>query len=166
MNQTSTGSPQGRPAPALDDPLHDPYVALEALASPSVCSECGAVFAAGRWQWMPAPPGAAAVSCPACLRQRDRQPAGELAIDPGLAGPHREAIVALARNLEASGKRDHPLQRIMAIEPVGPDGALRITTTDPHLARSLGEALEQRFQASATYAFAKADYLLRVEVRP
>jgi hypothetical protein len=30
----------------------------------------------------------------------------------------------------------------------------------------LGEALQERFRARATYTFAKSEHLLRVEVRP
>lgn len=150
-----------------DDAVHDPYAALQALASPAVCGGCGAVHADGHWEWSPAPPGAAATTCPACLRERDRQPAGELTVDAALARTHRESIIALARAVEAREKRLHPLQRIMDIAPVAPaDGALTITTTDPHLARGLGEALQERFRARATYAFARGQHLLQVALTP
>lgn len=109
----------------------------------------------------------AATTCPACLRQGDRQPAGELTVDAALARAHRDSIVALARAVEAREKRLHPLQRIMDIVPeTAGDGALFITTTDPHLARGLGEALQERFHARASYGFARGEHLLRVEVRP
>ncbi len=109
MNQPSARIP--------DDAIHDPYAALQAPSSPAVCGQCGAVFADSHWQWSLAPSGAAATTCPACLRLGDRQPAGEL-------------------------------------------------TVDPHLARGLGEALQERFRARASYTFAKGEHLLRVAVGP
>jgi hypothetical protein len=170
MNQPPSSFRPGRHLEMLDDPIHDPYQARSKPTSPTVCGECGVLYADGRWQWAPVPPGAATASCPACLRIRDRQPAGYITIDAALAGPEGAAIVALARNLEVREKREHPLQRIMAIESVdeakGGGAALRITTTDPHLARALGEAVEHAFHARAEYAFAKDEHLLRVDVKP
>lgn len=159
MNEPSSRMPA--------DAVHDPYAALQALSSPAVCGQCGALYADGQWQWSPAPPGAATTTCPACLRAGDRQPAGELTVAAALGRAHRETIVALVRAVEARAKRDHPLQRIMDIVAETPaDGALTITTTDPHLARGLGEALQERFRARASYTFAKGEHLLRVEIRP
>lgn len=51
MNEATAGMPA--------DAVHAPYVALQALSSPAVCVQCGAVHADGQWQWSPAPPGAA-----------------------------------------------------------------------------------------------------------
>jgi hypothetical protein len=171
MKQSSSGFRPGERLEILDDPVHDPYQARLKPASPTVCRECGALYADGRWQWAPqVPPGAATATCPACQRIRDRQPAGYVTVDAALAGPNGTAIVAQARNLEAREKREHPLQRIMDIETVEqagkPGAALRITTTDPHLARGLGEAFEHSLEARADYAFAKGEHLLRVEVKP
>ncbi|HEX9174461.1 MAG TPA: BCAM0308 family protein [Telluria sp.] len=168
MKQPPSGFRPGQHPEILDDPIHDPYQARLKLSSPTVCSECGVLYVDGRWRWAPAPPDAATTTCPACLRIRDRQPAGYVMIDAAVAAPHHAAILALARNLEAREKREHPLQRIMAIEAPASadrsDGALLITTTDPHLARGLGEALEKTFHVHASYAFAKAEHLLRVDV--
>lgn len=170
MNQPSSGFRPGQHLEILDDPIHDPYQARLKLASPTVCGECGALYSDGRWQWAQVPPGAATETCPACLRIRDRQPAGYVTIDAALAGRDGAAIVAHARNLEARENREHPLQRIMAIESVDetgkPGGALRITTTDPHLARALGVGIEHSFHAQAQYAYAKGEHLLRVDVTP
>jgi hypothetical protein len=171
MNHPPSGFRPRQHLESLDDPIHDPYQARLKLSSPTVCSECGALYADGRWQWPKRiPPDAATATCPACLRIRDQQPAGYVTIDAALAGPHGAAIVAQARNLETREKREHPLQRIMAIEGEdkagAPHGALRITTTDTHLARGLGEALEHSLNAHADYAFAKGEHLLRVDVKP
>lgn len=165
MDQPPSGFGPGRHLDVVDDPVHDPYQARLQLTSPSVCRECGALYAGGRWQWATVPAGATAVTCPACLRIHDRQPAGCVTIDAAIAGPNHAAIVALARDLEARTTRDHPLQRIMAIEAADGAGAtLRIDTTDPHLARALGEALEHDFHVQASYAFAKGEHLLRVDL--
>ncbi|MBD3612464.1 MAG: hypothetical protein HUJ13_08675 [Hydrogenovibrio crunogenus] len=36
----------------IKEKIHDPYMARCKLVEPTVCSECGVVFSAGRWQWM------------------------------------------------------------------------------------------------------------------
>ena len=56
--------------------VHDTYKLRGKLAEPTVCSECGAVFHDGRWQWISRPAGAHEVACPACQRIKDRFPAG------------------------------------------------------------------------------------------
>jgi hypothetical protein len=170
MNPPPSFFGPGRHPDAIDDPIHDPYQARQQLPSFTVCGECGALYADGHWQWASMPIGAAAAICPACQRMRDRRPAGDVTIDARLAGRNRAAIIALARNLEALDMREHPLHRIMAIEAAdgaaGTEGALRITTTDPQLARRLGEELEQHLHGQASYAFARGEYLLRVDVKP
>lgn len=69
MSQPPSGFRPGQHLEILDDPIHDPYRARLKLTSPTVCSECGALYADGRWQWaQQVPPGAAQLDMMAALQ--------------------------------------------------------------------------------------------------
>jgi hypothetical protein len=75
---------------------------------------------------------------------------------------HRDQVLGLARNEEARVKAEHPLARIIKIEdqaeePVG----VIITTTDPHLARRIGEALHHAHHGTFTCRYEENQDLLR-----
>lgn len=146
-----------------DELVHDAYKTKKKLPEPTRCSECGALYHDGRWTWGPAPAGAHAALCPACQRIRDKFPAGYVHLKGDFAGALRDEIMHLARHREEREKADHALERIMAIQDV-PDGIL-ITTTDTHLARDIGEALEGAYKGELSYHYNKAENLLRVEWR-
>lgn len=150
----------GRHFEEFDDRLSDPYAQRGKLAEPAVCSECGAVYHEGRWQWLPAPPDAAAVRCAACRRILEKMPAGYVAVNGAFAREHRLELLELVRNLEAREKNEHPMQRIIAIDEQ--DDGLMITTTDIHLARGIGEALQHAYKGKLDYHFLPDEYLLRV----
>ena len=76
---------------------------------------------------------------------------------------HRDEILHLVRHRESKERAEHPLQRIIAIEP-DPDGAL-IMTTDIHLARDIGDALHSAYKGELEYHYNKKQNLLRVEWR-
>jgi len=84
-------------------------------------------------------------------------------ISGSYAGEHREDIVRRIRRCEAAESKAHPLQRIIALTRDGAD--LVVTTTDSHLARRFGEALEKSFKGAAAYRYGKEDNLLRVDWR-
>jgi hypothetical protein len=64
------------------------------------------------------------------------------------------------RHCEEAERREHPLQRIMAVEARG-EGLL-VTTTDVHLARRIGDALHHAYKGELDYRYNKQDKLLRV----
>jgi len=144
----------------LQELVHDTYKTRLKLPEPSRCQDCGAVWHRGRWTWAAPSVGAALARCPACKRIRDRFPAGYVTLKGPYLAAHRDEIVGRVRNCEASEKRDHPLQRIMNIEPVA--GGLLVTTTDAHLARRIGEALRNAYRGRMEFHYNKADNLLRV----
>ncbi len=143
-----------------DEFVHDAYKSARKLAEPTVCPDCGAVYRAGRWTWAPAPEGAHREACPACRRVRDHFPAGYVELQGEFLAGHREEVLQLARNREAHEKAEHPLERIMAIEDV--EGGVRITTTDTHLARDIGEAVYAAYKGDLQYQYNKEENLLRV----
>jgi hypothetical protein len=141
---------------------HDPYRARGKLEEPNSCPDCRAVFRAGRWQWRAIDSEAFAPGrpCPACQRIRDGYPAGYVTLRGEFLAEHRGEILALARNLEKRERAEHPLKRIMETREEGE--TVVITTTDLHLARSIGDAVHRACQGDLDYAYEKGETLLRV----
>lgn len=150
----------GRHLEILDAPVNDPYEQHQKFSEPAVCSDCGAVYHQGHWQWTAAPTGAQHVRCAACRRIKENFPAGYVAIEGPFALAHREEIMSLIRHLEQHEKAEHPQNRIMAIEEEGRN--LMVTTTDIHIARAIGDALEDAYKGDLDFHYNKDDYLLRV----
>ncbi len=141
---------------------HDQYKLQGKLREPSVCRECKAVYHKGRWTWDPVPPDSQDIVCPACQRIRDGAPSGVLLLTGEFVAQHRDEILGLARNEEAHSRAEHPLARIIKIEDQVevPEGVV-ITTTDPHLARRIGEALHHAHRGTFTCRYEEHDDLLR-----
>lgn len=143
--------------------IHDPYVARQKPAEPSACGDCGAVWHDGRWQWLTRPQNAHELRCPACQRVHDRVPAGYLSLGGAFLATHGKEIGHLIDHHAERQAAEHPLQRIMAREQT-PDGLL-ITTTDAHLARGLGEAIEHAYKGELDFHYVEDDATLRVSWR-
>lgn len=141
-------------------PGNDPYRPARKPPGTTRCTDCGAVFHHGRWSWRATSQHAASGTCPACRRIRERLPAGFLRLTGAFVREQREELLNRARHCESQERAEHPLQRIMAIEPQ-PYGLL-VTTTDPHLARRIGEALRDAYQGELRYRYTKGERLLRV----
>lgn len=144
----------------LQQPFHDTYRARGKFAEPTVCTDCGAIFENGRWRWGDRPKNPHRAMCPACHRQRDNCPAGFVT----LAGPffeaHRDEIFNLIRKEEMRERRDHALKRIMATAEQ--NGGTLITTTDIHLARTIGDALHRAYRGEVEFHYNEEQNLLRV----
>ena len=144
----------------LQEMVHDPYKEGKKHAEPAACPLCGASYHRGHWTWAEAPAQAHAVICPACRRIRERAPAGFVKLSGEFLHTHQDEVLARVRSCEKSEKADHPLHRIMAIQ-AEQDGLL-ITTTDPHLARRIGEAVNDAYRGELAYHYNKEENLLRV----
>jgi len=140
--------------------VHDAYKSKGKLKEPTACSQCGAVFHQGRWQWLEAPANAHRTICPACHRIHDDFPAGFITLKGDFLSAHREEIMHLVRNLEKQEREAHPLKRIMAVEEK--EDTTLVTTTDIHLARGIGEALHHAYQGELEFHYNPEQYLLRV----
>jgi NMD protein affecting ribosome stability and mRNA decay len=138
----------------------DSYKAKGKLPDSTVCPECGAVFHAGRWQWLVKPKDAHQAICPACHRVHDGFPAGYVLLSGEFFAKHEQEILQLIRHREAQEKAEHPLQRIMDIEKT--EHAIEVTTTDIHLARGIGEALHHAYQGELELHYNSDQNRLRV----
>ncbi len=145
----------------IQEQVHDTYKSRRKLREPTICPRCGAVYHGGRWQWASRPAAATEQTCPACHRIQDKYPAGSVALSGPFLQAHREEILNVARNAEARAKTTHPLKRIIDIEAEG-EGVL-ITTTDPHLARAIGEALHHAYAGELDFHYADESNILRVQ---
>jgi len=145
---------------AMQNVIEDPYLARGKSPGPALCPDCGAVFRRGRWQWGEASERAKEHLCAACRRVRERLPAGYVRLSGPFFVRNHDEVLRLVRNEEAREKRNHPLQRIMAIREVR--GAVEVTTTDVHVARRIGDALRSAFQGSLELRYSPDEYLVRV----
>ena len=145
---------------AQDDHILDPYKRPRKLAEPTVCPQCGAVYQNGRWHWAARPEDAHEVVCQACHRINDHYPAGIVTITNSLPAKEKAEMLNLVRHQEEAEKAEHPLNRIIDIDE-GPE-AIVITTTDIHLPRRIGEAIQRAFRGSHTTHFDENGYFVRV----
>lgn len=145
---------------AQEPTITDPYKAGGKLRQPTVCPQCQAVFHDGRWRWIARPAEAEEQLCPACHRINDKFPAGIVTIETAAVPEHKEEILRLLRNTEKAERKEHALGRIMEIEDKA--GRLTVTTTDIHLPRRIGEALERSFQGRSSFDYDDNSYFVRV----
>lgn len=143
------------------DAIADPYQARRKPHEPTLCPQCGAVYQAGRWQWAPRPEGAEEEPCPACRRVADHFPAGIVTLTGSLVAVHGAEMIRLARNQEEAERPEHPLNRIMSVEE-NPERIV-IATTDIHLPRRIGEAIERAYRGALTFNYEEDGYFVRVD---
>jgi NMD protein affecting ribosome stability and mRNA decay len=138
----------------------DAYRSKGKLAEPTVCPKCGAVYHAGRWQWIDAPADAHAETCPACHRIHDNYPAGFVTLKGAFLSAHSEEIKKIIQHHAEHERAEHPLKRIMAIDDEA--GMMLVTTTDTHLARGIGEAVHNAYQGELKVEHSTGENLVRV----
>jgi len=138
---------------------HDTYKLQGQLKEPTVCPTCGAVFHEGRWTWDAKPAGAHETLCPhaigsaintqgPCHDQRDLQ-----------GYPTRAAHRRRQQHL-TDGEKGTSLSRIMAVESQ-PEG-LVISTTDIHVPRRVGEALNHAYRGELELHYDQDEQFVRL----
>lgn len=145
----------------MDEPhVSDPYRDRGKLPEPTVCPTCGAMYHQGRWQWGTAPAGAKEHRCPACVRIRDRLPAGQLTLSGEFFNDHRMEIIHLVHNVESAARAEHPLERIIRVNDEG-DHTI-VTFTDSHLVYRIGKALRSAYDGDLDAPYTDEGDLARV----
>ncbi len=138
----------------------DPYKERGKLPDPSACTECRAIYRAGRWAWGAPPADAEPVICPACRRIADDYPAGLVRLRGAYLAAHRAELEHIARNVEQRERAEHPLKRIIALREDGAE--LEISTTDAKLARGIGEALKHAHKGKLEMSPSARENVVRV----
>lgn len=152
--------PTDRKDRLLQQQRQDAYRPRQRPAEPAVCPDCNAVWRGGRWQWAEAPPEAEAVVCPACRRLRDRLPGGMVTLEGSFLTRHADELLNLVRNTAALEERERPLNRLMEVER-GYDRVV-VTTTDGHLPRRIGAALQSAYDGVLSLPGGDGETLVRV----
>jgi hypothetical protein len=73
---------------------------------------------------------------------------------------HINEVVNLVRRVEAAETAEHPLHRVMSLDKH--PAAITITTTDIHLPRRIGHALESAWHGELTTHYDEQGYFARV----
>jgi hypothetical protein len=140
----------------------DPYHARAKPSDARVCRTCGVTSYGGKWSWH-GPPLADVYecTCPACQRIHDGYPAGRVELH-GVGTAERKEIESLIRNVEATEKAEHPLERLMSMREE--DGMLLVTTTGVHLGRAIAGALGRRFHGRVSIEYPGGEDFIRVRL--
>ena len=163
MKTGRTGFRMLRREQLLQETVHDTYKLPRKLSEPARCAACGAVYRDGRWRWTQDGGPMKEVRCPACQRIRDNFPAGFVSVSGEFFAQHRDEILALVRHCEEAEKGSHPLERIMKVADDA--GGTLVTTTGIHLARRIGDALEDAYKGALEFHYNREEMLLRVDWR-
>ena len=164
MKTSMPTQPPGRRDRLLREQVHDTYKQRGQLKEPTRCPGCGAVYHKGRWSWTAEVDGNADETlCSACQRTADNYPAGEVVLEGGFAMQHKEEILNLVRNIEATENKDHPMNRVIEIRES--DEQLLLTTTDTHLPRRIGKAVQAAWKGSLDIHFDEGGYFTRIAWR-
>ena len=143
-----------------DMTLGDPYAEAERPLNPAVCTDCGAIFKNGQWAWGTPSRDAVRTLCAACLRVRDRFPAGHVTLRGPWVDSHKAELCKLVADHEAQTNRERPLERVIGIDS-GQHSGLTITTTGRHLARTLAHAVQDNFEGRLRVRFEADDNLVQ-----
>jgi hypothetical protein len=139
------------PTQKMRESRYDSYHTTKKLSGPTLCTQCGAVFAKGRWSWQEKPVEFGKTVCPACQRIEDQYPAGIIHLNGEFMNSNRKEILQLIRNTERVEKSEHPMERVMAINVN--HTFTEVLTTGTHLARRIGKHLQNSYQGELNINF-------------
>lgn len=153
-------TPNNRNDKLIQEKRHDAFPTKGDWPEPTQCHSCGAVFTKGRWTWETVNGKAHHTICPACRRTSENFPAGYIELKGAFFNARKDEILNLVRNTEKVEKSDHPLERIIAVQPNGQKTL--ITTTGIHIARRIGEAISRAYQGDYSMQYAEGEKLIRI----
>lgn len=137
-----TNFPRGGGVAKTDQPK-SPHGISNKYPDPTLCIECGALYAGGRWSWDDIPENVSNGVCPACQRIADKSPAGVIQLSGTYYNQHREEIMKLVKKIKIKAITLRPLERIMEIQSDDEQSTIQTTGTD--IALKIGEGLHNAF---------------------
>jgi hypothetical protein len=157
MKTSTPTQPPERRDRLLREQVHDTYKQRGQFKEPTRCPGCGAVYRKGRWSWTAeVDDNASETLCSAA----DKYPAGEVLLKGEFVTRHKDEILNLMRRVEAAENKEHPMNRIIEIRELGDE--VLLTTTDIHLPRRIGKAIQAAWKGSLDIHFDEGGYFTRI----
>ncbi|BDV44816.1 hypothetical protein GURASL_37390 [Geotalea uraniireducens] len=145
--------------------VHSPdvYLPKGGLKETALCKKCGALYHDKRWTMeggKPAEGNVTKVTCPACQRMADNNPAGVATFSGEYLLAHEAEILNSIQNIEAKARQKNPLGRIMEIRQ--DKNILTVTTTEEKLAQKLGREIFRAHKGELHYQWSHEESFVRV----
>lgn len=139
----------------------NPYYEGKKYKEPTICTNCNLVYQDGRWVNTEIPDDDLNEAlCPACRRKRDKNPEGLIYLSGDYFENHKDQIIHIAKNNEERARSKRPLQQIMWAEYKS--DVLEIATTNEHLARRIGKAVQRAHDGELEIKSGQKERLVRV----
>jgi NMD protein affecting ribosome stability and mRNA decay len=146
----------------------DVYKPKMGAKEPALCSQCGALYKNKRWSVDEAElkkagkeVGLSRITCPACRRMADNNPAGIVTFSGKYLLEHKDDILKAIRNVESRSRVKNPLGRIMNI--VADKGTLTVATTEDKLAQKIGREIFKAHHGELNYRWNHEERFVRVD---
>lgn len=145
----------------------DVYMPKKGLKEGAVCSGCKAQYRNKRWY--PAEEAAKGakgevakheVTCPACHRVLDNNPAGIVTFSGDYLRTHAKDIHNAIKHVGEQARLKNPLARVMEIKEEG--NTMVIGTTDAKLAQKLGREIYKAHHGKLEYQWSRENSFVRV----
>ena len=103
------------------------------------------------------------MTCPACRRITDSFEGGTVSLEGRFLADHKQEIINIVKNTESAEKARRPMERIMKINDSG--DTVEVTTTYEHLARRIGEAVNNACKGELKLDYVEGKKYIRVHWR-
>ena len=145
----------------------DVYLPKGGSKESALCRKCGAVYRNKRWivdesamKALKEEKAAVKVTCPACQRMADNNPAGIVTFSGDYLLEHWNEILSIVQRVEAASRTKNPLGRIMEINQE--ECVLTIATTEDKLAQKLGREVYKALKGELHYQWSHDQHFVRV----
>jgi NMD protein affecting ribosome stability and mRNA decay len=145
----------------------DVYLPKGGSRESALCRKCGAVYRNKRWvidesemKTLKKEKTAVSVTCPACLRMADNNPAGIVTYSGDYLLEHWDEILSIVQRVEAASRVKNPLGRIMEINQE--ESVLTIATTEDKLAQKLGREVYKALKGELHSQWSHDEHFVRV----
>lgn len=145
----------------------DVYLPKGGVKEAALCKKCGALYKNKRWyvdeaelNKARAEGGLNPVTCPACQRMADNNPAGIVIFTGDYLLEHEDDILNTIKHIESKSRMKNPLGRIMEISQE--KSTLTVATTEDKLAQKLGREIFKAHRGELHYRWNHEESFVRV----